>query len=301
MAVPAFNHFFRPVLEFAAESGEILTPKRIREGVSAKLSLTKRDLSEKTPKGYNKVVSHVGWVLRDLKYYAMLENPAWGQYQITQLGREFLAGHPGQSVISEADLEAWTKSGGSTVIAPPKARRTTPPIDPITAEDQMEISHQELQDKLSKEILDSMKGLEPDGFERLVVKLLEKMGYGDGRAVGQSGDGGIDGILTQDTLGLEKVYIQAKKWGDAQVGSPVVNQFSGALLTQGASKGVLITTSTFSGAARQSAQKVHQGIHSIRLIDGQELAALMIRHGVGVVTEITYEVKKLDANYFAEV
>ena len=126
------------------------------------------------------------------------------------------------------------------------------------------------------------------------------MGYGDGRVVGQSGDQGIDGILNQDALGLEKVYVQAKRHTGGQVGEPDIRNFSGSLVKHGATKGVFITTSTFSPTARQTAQSISLANQFIRLIAGQELAELMIKHGVGVVTEITYEVKKLDANYFTE-
>ena len=161
-------------------------------------------------------------------------------------------------------------------------------------------SHAQHQNMLSDEILDSVKGVTPSGFEHLVVELLSRMGYGDGRVVGHSGDQGIDGFLNQDTLGLEKVYVQAKRHTSSQVGEPDIRNFSGSLVAQGATKGVFITTSTFSLTARQTAQAISLGNQFIRLIDGSELAELMVKHGVGVVTEMTYEVKKLDANYFAD-
>ena len=170
-----------------------------------------------------------------------------------------------------------------------------------TPDERMEILHQELNEKLAHDLLDVMtKHVSPDGFERLVVRLLEKMGYGKGEAVGGSGDGGIDGIINQDVLGLEKVYIQAKRWQN-QVGEPEIRNFSGSLDAKGATKGVFITTSSFSSTAEQTAQTISAGNKLIRLIDGTELARLMIDYGVGVVTEITYEVKKLDENYFAEI
>ena len=140
----------------------------------------------------------------------------------------------------------------------------------------------------------------PAQFERLVVNLLEQMGYGEGKVVGRSGDGGIDGIISQDALGLEKVFVQAKRYTAGSVGEPEIRNFSGSLDAQGASKGVFITTSTFSSTARQTAQTISAGNKFIRLVDGTELTQLMIRHGVGVVTERTYEIKKLDENYFTE-
>ena len=126
------------------------------------------------------------------------------------------------------------------------------------------------------------------------------MGYGDGRVVGRSGDQGIDGILKQDKLGLEKVYVQAKRYTSDQVGEPDIRNFSGSLVAQGATKGVFIATSSFSPTARQTAEAISMGTQFIRLIDGTELAALMIETGVGVVTETTFSVKKLDANYFTD-
>ncbi len=170
----------------------------------------------------------------------------------------------------------------------------------MSSYEQLEEVYRELQDGLADELLVGVKSISPAGFERLVVGLLEKMGYGEGRAVGRSGDGGIDGIINQDPLGLEKVYIQAKRWQN-QVGEPEIRNFSGSLEARGASKGVFITTSAFSSTARQTAQFISAGNKFIRLIDGDELAGLMIRHGVGVVTETTYEVKKIDENYFVDL
>ena len=134
----------------------------------------------------------------------------------------------------------------------------------------------------------------------MVVEFLSKMGYGTGRVVGRSGDQGVDGILNQDKLGLEKVFTQAKRHTSGQVGEPEVRNFSGSLVAQGATKGVFITTSSFSPTARQTAESISMGTQVIRLIDGRELAALMIENDVGVVTQMTYAVKAVDANYFAD-
>ena len=163
----------------------------------------------------------------------------------------------------------------------------------------MEASYRALRAHLANELLESLSKVSPDLFEQLVVALLEKMDYGKGDVVGGSGDGGIDGIINQDALGLEKVYIQAKRWA-SQVGEPEIRNFSGSLDARGASKGVFITTSRFSGTASQTARTISAGSKFIRLIDGPELASLMIDHDVGVITETTYKVKKLDENYFAD-
>ena len=170
--------------------------------------------------------------------------------------------------------------------------------DETTPEEMLDNAHQAIREKLAIELLESLREVTPAHFERLCVHLLERMGYGKGKEVGQSGDGGIDGVVNQDALGLEKVYIQAKRWSSAQVGEPEIRNFSGSLNARGASKGVFITTSSFNNGARQSAQTMRN--QTIVLIGGKELAQLMIEHGVGVVTQQTYEIKKLDENYFAE-
>ena len=169
-----------------------------------------------------------------------------------------------------------------------------------TPDEKMAVSYGELNTKLAAEIQDSIKTISPERFEQLVVDLLVKMGYGQGEVVGRSGDGGIDGIVNPAPLGLEKVYIQAKRYTANPVGEPEIRNFSGSLNAQGATKGVFITTSTFSSPARQTAATISTGNQFIRLVDGNELARLMIAHNVGVVTEYTYEIKKLDENYFAE-
>ena len=177
----------------------------------------------------------------------------------------------------------------------------TPDIAEVdaTPDESIATAYNELREKLVDDLLESLKSVDPYLFEQIVVRLLEKMGYGEGDAVGRSGDGGIDGIINQDPLGLEKVYVQAKRW-EGNVGTGPIFSFGGSLGAQGASKGVFITTSTFNSNARQAAQSISAGGNLIRLIDGQELARLMIRHNVGVVTETTYEIKKLDENFFSD-
>ena len=182
----------------------------------------------------------------------------------------------------------------------------SPPASPSSSDagdtspqDKIEAGHRELNEQLVDDLLDSISRILPDAFERLVVDLLQKMGYGKGETVGRSSDGGIDGIINQDALGLEKVYIQAKRW-QSQVGEPEIRNFSGSLDARGASKGVFVTTSSFSGNAKQTGQIISAGNKFIRLIDGPELAKLMLAHEVGVITQYTYKIQKLDENYFAE-
>ena len=163
----------------------------------------------------------------------------------------------------------------------------------------MDKAHRELRAKLAAELLENLQQIPWEQFERLTVHLLEEMGYGIGIHLGQTGDGGMDGVISQDALGLEKIYIQAKRWENT-VGEPEIRNFSGSLSARGASKGVFITTSNFSTTAKHTANSISSGSQTIILVEGMELAYLMIDNGVGVVTQQRYEIKKLDENYFAE-
>lgn len=296
MAVPTLDELHSPVLEIANASTQRLTRKEFLERLTVVFSLSDTDLREMVPSGkQSRIENRTNWAITDLKKAGLLNNPQRNQWEITQTGRDFLADQ--QGIIKFSDLQKlWPESQESSGVP---ATSTSGSAE-ITPDEQMAMSHAQHQNMLSEEILDSVKGLTPSGFEHLVVELLSRMGYGDGRVVGHSGDQGIDGILNQDALGLEKVYVQAKRHTSNQVGEPEIRNFSGSLGAQGATKGVFMTTSTFSPTATQTAQAISFGNQFIRLVDGVELAELMVRHGVGVVTEITYEVKKLDANYFAD-
>ena len=173
----------------------------------------------------------------------------------------------------------------------------------VVPEKSIEENYQRIREELAAELLQKISENTPTFFEKLVVDLLVAMGYGGSRedadkAVGGSGDGGIDGIINEDRLGLDAIYIQAKRWGEGSVGSPDIDKFSGALNRKGASKGVFITTSRFTDSAKDAA-KENAGL-KIVLIDGHQLAQLMIDHDVGVSIEKTYEIKRVDSDYFAE-
>ena len=296
MSVPTLDELHRPVLEIANSSSRRLTRKEFVERLTDLFSLTDADLQETLPSGgQTRIENRTNWAITDLKKAGLMDNPARNQWEITQQGRDFLVGQ--QGIIKLADLQKlWPDSRE----APNVSASSTPESVDITPDEQMAISHRQHLDSLSDEILDSLKSVTPTGFERLVVEFLSKMGYGTGRVVGRSGDQGVDGILNQDKLGLEKVFTQAKRHTSGQVGEPEIRNFSGSLVAQGATKGVFITTSSFSPTARQTAESISMGTQFIRLIDGRELAALMIDNDVGVVTQMTYAVKKVDANYFAD-
>jgi len=299
MAVPEANKFYRVVLEITAEAGRSLSVKEIIERLPARLRLSEEDLKELVPsKTQTRVENRTYWSISKLKKARLLEVPERGQPRITRRGEEFLAHHQGEIQNSELIRLAVLEQSDDDSTPSEILNGIT---DDYTPDEQLASSYQAHIQMLADETLENVKRISPSGFERLVVELLARMGYGDGRVVGRSGDQGIDGVLNQDTLGLEKVYVQAKRFDNAQVGEPEIRNFSGSLDPYGATKGIFITTSTFSSTARQTADNISRGGKFIRLIDGKELAGLMISHTVGVVTEVTYEVKKLDANYFAEL
>ena len=176
------------------------------------------------------------------------------------------------------------------------------PAPEKTPEELIETGYRQLENALASDLLNRVQAAEPVFFERLVVDLLVKMGYGGslgdaGNAIGKTGDQGIDGIIKEDRLGLDVIYLQAKRWTSGTIGRPEIQQFAGALQGQRARKGVFITTSKFTSEARQYASSIDT---RIVLIDGTELAKLMIAHGVGVTTAITYELKRVDSDYFSE-
>lgn len=299
MPVPKAIEFYRPILALADGESASLSRKDVVEGIISFFSLEEADCAELVPSGgTTRVENRAYWAISHLRKAGLLQYPERGRVEITQSGRDFLESHPNAVPMSEIR---------SLIASKEEHPEHTPledlaPSEDSTPDEQMGKSFLDHQDRLADEILDNMKAVSPQSFERLVTRLLSTMGYGEiGREIGHSGDQGIDGILNQDILGLEKVYVQAKRHTTGQIGEPDIRTFSGSLVARGATKGVFITTSAFSPTAKQAARDISMGNQFIRLIDGNELARLMSIHGVGVVTEIVYEVKKLDANYFAEL
>lgn len=308
MAVPAQTKLHRPILEFLSGVDEA-SKKEIIEEMARLFSLSIADMREKIPSGgVTRLVSNAGFALFYLKRAGLVAQPARDKYEVTIDGKEFLREHDGDIQIRQLQKLKERREGSKG--DSPELQGNQPAFSPasealeedvgMTPNEQMERANNQLQEILNDELVGSIAGMLPAGFERLVIDLLVKMGYGQPeKRLKISRDGGIDGVINQDALGLEKVYVQAKRW-DGQVGEPPIRNFAGSLDAHGADKGVFITTSTFSQTAKQTAKTISAGNKVIRLIDGLELAGLMIEHGVGVVTEYTYELKKLDENYFID-
>lgn len=247
------------------------------------------------------IVNRVGWAKTYLTKAGLLSTPKRGFFEITERGRLLLAENP-VSVDSKFlqrydEFNAFrTRSRKEDGV---EALVEAPGFG--TPEEALEYGYQRLTENLADDIIGKTMSCSPAFFERLVVELMVKMGYGGSlreaaQVVGKSGDGGIDGIIKEDKLGLDVIYIQAKRW-EGTVGRPEIQKFAGALLGQKARKGIFITTSTFSKDAREYARNLEA---KLILIDGALLADLMIQYGLGVSTAMVYEIKKVDSDFFNE-
>lgn len=305
VAIPDYQALLLPVLKLAAGGDEHKLSSAV-ERLADEFSLTKEERLELLPSGSQAVFNNrVGWARSYLKQAGLLSSPKRGFFSITQKGTELLATNPER--MNLAVLEHYPE-----FIAFRNRRRdsgdkrteevTTHASEASeTPEDALASAYKTLCKNLEAEMLSAVMNVSPSFFERLVVDLLVKMGYGGnrqdaGKALGKSGDGGIDGIINEDRLGLDVIYIQAKRW-EGSVGRPEIQKFAGALQGRRAKKGVFITTSNFSREAKEYISQIES---KIILIDGDHLSRLMAEHNVGVSTVGQYEVKKLDSDYFDE-
>lgn len=304
MAIPDYQTVMLPLLRFAGDRQEHSLRETI-DALAIEFALSDDERKALLPSGQQQVFDNrVGWARTYLTKAALLQSTRRAHYEITQRGLDVLAANPARVDVKFLDqFEEFaefralkgTRSGGAHATSPTESEQDTTP------EEALETAYGRLRDSLAQEILLQVKSASPSLFEKLVVELLLKMGYGGsrqdaGRAIGRSGDEGIDGIIKEDRLGLDIIYIQAKRW-EANVGRPEVQKFAGALQGQRAKKGIMITTSSFSSDAREYVSKID---NKIVLMDGVELADLMIDHNLGVSPMASYEVKKLDTDYFTE-
>ena len=306
MAIPDYQSIMLPLLDIAAD-GEVHRFRETVDSLAGHFGLTDSERRELLPSGKQATFDNrVGWARTYMAKAGLLNSPKRGQFQITERGRAVLRENP--ETINVQFLERFEefvnfrqlrRERPAAETSAPAASRTQDIQD--TPEESLEAAYQTLREELAAEILGTVKSCSPEFFEHLVVDLLVRMGYGGsrreaGEAIGRSGDEGIDGIIKEDRLGLDIIYLQAKRW-EAVVGRPEVQKFAGALQGQRARKGILMTTSAFSREAIDYAGTIDT---KIILINGARLAELMIEHGVGVVTEATYELKRIDSDYFSE-
>ena len=304
MPIPDYQTLMLPVLRLASDQQEHKFSDSV-QSLAAEFSLSDEEKNEVLPSGSQAVFNNrVGWVRSYLKQAGLLASLKRGYFRITEQGLKLLADNPGKINIALLVRYPEFQEFRNRKKDPSKTNDANDSIEIITSEtpeDALASAYRSLRKNLEDEILSSVKDSSPSFFERLVVDLLVKMGYGGnrqdaGRALGKSGDGGIDGIINEDRLGLDVIYIQAKRW-DGTVGRPEIQKFAGALQGQRARKGVFITTSNFSKEALEYVSMIES---KIILIGGERLASLMAEHNVGVSVVGQYEVKKIDSDYFDE-
>ncbi len=301
MAIPDYQSIMLSLLRFASDGNEHSLREAI-EGLSEKFGLTEGERKQLLPSGQQPIFDNrVSWARFYMSKAALLESTRRGYFRITQRGREVLAKNPDKINLKFLEqfpefMEFRTRSNE------PKEVTDAADAESLqTPGELLETAYQKLREDLSAELLKIVKECSPAFFERLVIDLLVKMGYGGsrkeaGKAIGRSGDEGIDGFINEDRLGLDVIYIQAKRW-QATIGRPDIQKFAGALQGHRAKKGIFITTSEFSREAEDYVAKIDS---KIVLIDGEQLAQLMIDYNVGVTPVTTYETKKIDSDYFNE-
>lgn len=299
MPIPDFQGIMRPLLVLTASKSEITLRDAIVD-LGDEFGLSPEERTEMLPSGFQgKFTNRVAWAATHLQKAGALTRVGRGRYRITDRGQTLLGSTPGPITIaalnSFPEYQAF-KSGSSKVAA---QRVTLAPDGGATPDEAIEARVAQLTSEVALDLLERVRAVPPDFFEQLVVDVLVAMGYGGsradaGRAIGRSGDGGIDGVIKEDRLGLDAVYVQAKRW-EKPVGRPDVQQFSGSLDGQKATKGVFFTTSTFTGEARDFVRSIGK---RIVLVDGIELAHLMIEHQVGVEVLATFKVYRVDSGYF---
>lgn len=305
MPIPTYKDCMLPFLALLKD-GKEWPIRELGEVLAGHFALTPAERAEMLPSGQTAIfVNRVGWARTYLKKAALIESPRRGVFKITQRGLSVLA--EGVKSLDSKYLARFPEFQEFQRASQPQDDNTTTSLAAsvteaeATPEEAIESAYQGLRQQLAQELLAKILTCSPTFFEYLVVELLVKMGYGGsrkdaGERIGQSGDGGIDGIIKEDRLGLDTIFIQAKRW-QGSVGRPEIQKFVGALQGQRARKGVFITTSAFTAEATAYAGQIDT---KVVLIDGQKLASLMIDFDVGVSAAASYTVKRIDSDYFEE-
>lgn len=302
--IPDYQSIMLPLLQLTSDKEEHKV-RSVIESLASNYNLTEAEKDELLPSGQQPIFDNrVAWAKTYLKKAGLLDSPRRATITITQRGLEVLKKKPEQINIKFlkqfpefVEFQTLKKDEGVPREEAPDETSTQTP------EETLETSYIKIRKSLAQELINKVMALPPAFFERLVVELLVKMGYGGsmkdaGRAIGKTGDEGIDGTIKEDKLGLDIIYIQAKRWQPGSVvGRPEIQKFVGALAGQGAKKGIFITTSSFT---REAHEYTPRNETKIVLIDGVQLAQLMIDYNLGVTTVNTYELKRIDSDYFGE-
>lgn len=300
MPIPDYQMLMLPLLTIAAD-GQTHSKRDTVSALAEQFGLTDEERKELLPSGNQELFDNrVGWARTYLKKAGLIESVQRGQFRITDRGRSVIKEQPKRiDVVFLKQFPEFVefKQTRSSELADSESQPANE-----TPEELLATGYLKLRKQLEFELLSRVKAATPEFFERLVVRLLIAMGYGGsladaGRAIGKSGDGGVDGVIKEDRLGLDILYVQAKRWDSASVGRPEIQKFVGALHGKRARRGVFITTSSFTKEARDYAEGLET---KVILIDGGMLTELMFDFGTGVSTESTYVVKKIDSDFFED-
>ncbi|MGZ5444648.1 MAG: restriction endonuclease [Thermoanaerobaculia bacterium] len=301
MTIPDYQTLMLPILRFFGDGAEHSLSDAV-EAISKEFKLTPEEQLRLLPSGTSTYIGNrVGWARTYLKKAGLLESPRRGIVRITDRGKEVLRAKPARIDVKFLDqFPEFIEFRTSRPDDQPATVDVTA-VSATTPEEALEDAYDRLRGTLESELLQRIMTASPAFFERLVIDLLVRMGYGGSfrdaaQAIGRSGDGGIDGIIKEDRLGLDVIYVQAKRW-EGPVGRPEIQKFAGALQGNRARKGVFITTSSFSKDAREFVDRIDS---KIVLIDGSTLAQFMVDTGVGVSLVTSYDVKRVDSDYFSE-
>ncbi|MCH5176207.1 MAG: restriction endonuclease [Prevotellaceae bacterium] len=303
MAIPKFEDFLYPFL-YQLKDKDVST-KEMKDALIKHFNLTDEDCSLKTKNGsVFQLNDRIGWSRQWLRRALFIEIPSKGIYRITERGKLYLKNN---TDLRQKDLLQYPEYAEYAHKPIPKneqsdTKQTYEDLCELTPTEQMDVTFKSINDDLAADLLQKVLEMSPNFFEKLVLDLLLNMGFGSKNkdmaiVTPVSHDNGVDGIIPQDALGLDKIYIQAKRYKDTTVSKPEIHKFIGALDEQKATKGVFITTSKFTNGAMETANKASK---KIVLIDGKTLADYMIEYNVGVSEKKVYEVKKLDSDYFEE-
>lgn len=310
MPIPDYQSLMLPVLRLAAEGEKRVAD--VEDRIADDLSLTTEEREELLPSGRQRVLhNRIHWAKFYMSKAGLIASPARGRFVATDAGKALLAQNPERLdvklLLKRPEFREFYKSSNSAGTEPDgthgEIESRALDSTSVTPEEQIEASYQAVVAALRADLLDRIGQNTPAFFEGLIVDLLVAMGYGGSHKsaaaqLGRSGDGGVDGVVNEDRLGLDRVYVQAKRYAATNsIGRPDVQAFVGSLVGLGATKGVFVTTSTFSPQARDFVKHLSQ---RVILIDGRQLADLMIEHGVGVRVSRAIEFKRLDEDFFAE-
>ena len=304
MAIPTYEECMLPLMKIAEDGEEHLFKEAIDILIN-QFNLTDKEKQELLPSGSVFVINNrIGWARTYLTKAGLLLKTRRGHFRISEEGKKFLQKNPECINIKMLkEYDSFNEFQATKETNNNESTQTSHNIEQsITPHELLESGYLSIKNELADELLSTIKNISPSKFEKLVVDLLVKMGYGGSikeaaTVVGKSGDEGIDGIIKEDKLGLDVIYIQAKKWDEGTVGRPEIQKFAGALLGKKAKKGIFITTSTFTNEAKKYVTDIDA---KIILLDGKQLTELMIENDLGVSTQDIYTIKRIDSDYFEE-